>query len=205
MPTPFDVEVGQRLRQRRLEQRYTQDQVAAALGIPRSAVSLIESGDRGLASSELAQLSRVFNWPAEELLFGAPSSGIPHETEDARHDLVLRFFRQQAPLTDVEEAWLASAEAQWHRYADLERRVHGEQRWELPTYPVPTGRATEQGERLAEQERRRLNLGTAPVRSMIGLLEGEGVKVLLRPFGKAAEVSGAYFFSHELGPCVLVN
>lgn len=55
------------------------------------------------------------------------------------------------------------------------------------------------------EERRRLNLGAAPVRSMIGLLEGEGVKVLLRPFGKAAEVSGACFFSHGRGPCVLVN
>ena len=70
---------------------------------------------------------------------------------------------------------------------------------------MPNGRPAQQGERLAEQERRRLNLGWAPIRSMIGLLEGEGVKVLLRPLGPSADVSGAYFFSEDLGPCVLVN
>src|SRR5205085_265575 len=118
---------------------------------------------------------------------------------------VLRFFRKHSRLEPVEESWIAAAEAQWQRYAELEQRVHGEQRWDLPTYPVPSGRAYEQGERLAEQERRRLNLGVAPVRSMIGLLEGEGVKVLLRPFGSKHPVSGAYFFSNDLGPCVLVN
>lgn len=205
MSTPFDVEVGQRLRECRLNERYTQDQIAAALAIPRSAVSLIESGHRGLASSELAQLSRVFGWSAEDLLFGSAGSRRSPRPEGDDREMVLRFFRQQAPLAEIEEAWLASAETQWYRYADLERRLHGEQRWELPSYPVPNGRATDQGERLAEQERRRLNLGAAPIRSMIGLLEGEGVKVLLRPFGRAAEVSGAYFFSPELGPCVLVN
>ena len=174
-----------------------------ALEIPRSAVSMIESGLRSLASSELARLSQIYGWSAQELLFGTGEHDEP--SADDAVEPVLRFFHSQAALEPVEESWLAAAEKQWYRYADLERRLHGEQRWDLPTYPVPSGRAYEQGERLAEQERRRLNLGVAPVRSMIGLLEGEGVKVLLRPFGQVADVSGAYFFSSDLGPCVLVN
>jgi Zn-dependent peptidase ImmA (M78 family)/DNA-binding XRE family transcriptional regulator len=203
MGRPFDIEVGRRVRAARQRSRLSQEQVAAALEIPRSAVSLIESGDRALASSELARMSEVYGWSAEELLFGAP--GDESQQAIADHEPVLMFFRSQAELAPVEEKWLRPAEEQWRRYADLERRLYGEQRWELPSYPVPGGRAYQQGERLAEHERRRLNLGAAPVRSMIGLLEGEGVKVLLRPFGESSVVSGAYFFSEELGPCVLVN
>jgi Zn-dependent peptidase ImmA (M78 family)/DNA-binding XRE family transcriptional regulator len=203
MPRPFDLEVGQRLREVRQDAGLSQERVAAALDIPRSAVSLIESGDRALASSELAKLSRVYGWSAEKLLFGAPTDE-PVETLE-EPEPVLRFFRTQSELAPLEERWLSQAEEQWRRYADLERLLYGQQRWDLPTYPVPGGRAYEQGERLAEQERRRLNLGVAPVRSMIGLLEGEGVKVLIRPFPDATGVSGAYFFSEALGPCVLVN
>ena len=113
MPDPFDAEVGHRLRARRLAQELTQDQVAAALGVPRSAVSMIESGSRSLASSELAQLSRVFRWSAQELLFGGESQDAEpaQEEEQSRPPLVV-FFRRQASLRPIEESWLAAAETQ---------------------------------------------------------------------------------------------
>ena len=203
MSRAFDREVGQRVRKARERSGLSQQQVATMLDIPRSGVSLLESGDRALASSELVRLTRAYGWSADELLYGISAEA--EVQSGAEPDAVLRFFRTQTKLDSVEETWLKTAEQQWHRYADLEHRLYGAQRWELPTYPPFAGLAYEQGERLAEQERRRLNLGTAPVRSMIGLLEGEGVKVLLSPIPRSATVSGAYFFSQELGPCVLVN
>jgi Zn-dependent peptidase ImmA (M78 family)/transcriptional regulator with XRE-family HTH domain len=206
MSKEFDKEVGARLREARQRAGLSQQDLADTLGIPRSGVSMIETGDRALASSELARLSTARGFSADELLFG--EGGIERSLEDAEPDAVLRYFRAQTELDAVQERWLSAAEEQWRLYADLEQRVYGTQRFELPTYPTLSGRAFEQGERLAEQERRRLNLGSAPVRSMVGLLEGEGVKVLLRPFGTEAGapgVSGAYFFSGDLGPCVIVN
>lgn len=206
LPRADDIELGQRLRAARTEGGYSQEQVAAALAIPRSAVSLIESGERSLASSELARLSQIFKWPAESLLFGRRDpDGAPEQSP--REGEVLRYFRAAGSLGAADEKWLKSAEDQWVTYADLEAKLFGSQRWELPTYPALHGRAYEQGERLAQHERRRLGMGVAPIRSMIALLEGEGVKVLMSPFPPAQEraVSGAYFFSKDLGPCVLVN
>lgn len=199
-----DALVGARVREARARSGFNQAQIAAALDIPRSAVSLLEAGERSLASTELARLAQIFGWSVEELLFGhaAPPNSVSDTNEGAE---VLQYFRSSGPLGKAEEAWLGRAAEQWRRYAAVEAMVFGAQRWELPVYPVPPGRAYEQGERLAEQERRRLGLGQAPVRSMIDLLEGEGIKVLLLPFGSKSDVSGCYFFSKELGPCVVIN
>lgn len=202
MPDYDDRAVGLRLRDLRVTDGLSQAQVAAALDIPRSAVSLIESGERALASSELARLNAIYGWPIEFILFGGENE---EATLAGQGGEVVRYFRSTGALAPVGEKWLTQAEKKWQIYADLEARVHGSQRWELPVYPTPRGRPIEQGERLAEQERRRLGQGSSPIRSMIGLLEGEGVKVLVIPFPSAAGVAGAYFFSNELGPCVVVN
>ena len=207
-PTPVDpgllpldeAALGERLRQARAAVGVSQVEVAATLGIPRSAVSLIESGDRGVSTHELIKLARLYHQPLEELLFRTQDIA-PDDHEGS----VLRYFRTAAPLRKEDERWLRKAEKQWHRYAELERDLLGAQHYALPTYPVPRGRPYEQGEHLAQQERRRLRLGVAPVRSMIDLLESEGVKVLLLPFPGKTDVSGCYFFSDDYGPCVLIN
>jgi Zn-dependent peptidase ImmA (M78 family)/transcriptional regulator with XRE-family HTH domain len=205
MGRPNDAAVGTNLRNARLRSGFSQAQVAAALDIPRSAVSLIESGERSLASTELARVAQVFGWEIEELLFGpTPSTGDDDRpTEDS--GAVLQYFRAARGVDPADEAWLVEAQDRWRRYAAVESKVFGAQRWELPVYPVPAGRPYEQGERLAAQERRRLGLSQAPVRSMVDLLEGEGIKVLMLAFPAASQTSGGYFFSDDLGPCVVIN
>lgn len=202
MPRPEDTLVGQRLRDVRTHAGLSQAQVAAALDIPRSAVSLIESGERSLASTELAKLAQIFRWSVDDLLFGRADED---SEQIAGEGVVLQYFRASGTLDPASESWLSEAQELWRRYAAVESLVFGTQRWELPTYPVPPGAAYEQGERLAEHERRRLGLGPAPIRSMVDLLEGEGIKVLFLPFEANSEASGGYFFSAELGPCVVIN
>src|SRR4051794_7216119 len=90
----FDQAVGERVRGLRIRQGLKQEQVAAALEIPRSAVSMIESGLRSLASSELARLSQIYGWSAQELLFGTAEHDEP--SADDAVEPVLRFFRSQA-------------------------------------------------------------------------------------------------------------
>lgn len=185
--------IGRRLQRARLAAGLSQAQVAEVLGIPRPAVSLIESGQRSVSSVELAKLSRLYGKPASTFLF------------EPEGEPVLQYFRAAAPVEEADEAVIEQA-VEWCRYyAWLEQAALGEQRYELPAYPVPRGRAIDQGEHLAQQERRRLGLGASPLPSMITLLEHQGVKVLLRPFPPDSEVSGCYFFSAELGPCVLIN
>src|SRR2546425_4046475 len=60
--------VGQRIQSIRERLGMTQEQVAAQLGIPRSAVSEIENGKRELSATELFKLSQLFGEPMDHLL-----------------------------------------------------------------------------------------------------------------------------------------
>lgn len=82
IPT-HDVEtngIGRRFRELREAAGLTQDQVAEPLGLRKSAVSRIESGERGLAATELAAAAALFGQSADYILFG---------TED-EEDVLLR-------------------------------------------------------------------------------------------------------------------
>ena len=195
-----DDELGRRLASARASAGLSQEAVAREIGIPRTAVSHIETGQRSVSGLELARLALLYGMRIDDL-FGSASL-TPTGTAAGEP---LRFFRAAGALADETERWLVEADEKWRHYAGLELLVHGGQRYELPSYPVPLGRPYQQGERLAQQERRRLNLGAAPIRSVLALLEDEGVKVLLLRLGPRAEISGGYFFSEELGPCVVIN
>jgi Zn-dependent peptidase ImmA (M78 family)/DNA-binding XRE family transcriptional regulator len=197
MPTD-ELTLAARLREARIAARLSQSEVARETGLPRPAISLIESGRRAVSSVELAAFARLYRVSYDALLGEEPP------VRDELRDGLLAFFRATAPLTSDAERWLVGEIQQYERYAELERTVFGDQRFELPTYRVTDGLAHEQGERLAWQERRRLGLGNSPVRSMIDLLEGEGVKVRITPFAVEG-VSGCYLYSDEMGPCVLIN
>lgn len=193
-----ELTLATRLREARVAAGFSQSDVARETGLSRPAISLIESGKRAVSSVELAEFVRLYRVSYDTLLGEDPP------VKDALRDGLMAFFRATAPLTTTAERWLAGEIEEYERYAELERTVFGDQRFELPTYRVTEGLAYEQGERLAWQERRRLGLGNSPVRSMIDLLEGEGVKVRITPFAVDG-VSGCYLYSGEIGPCVLIN
>lgn len=56
-------EIGVRLREAREYVDLTQQEVATALGVPRSAISLIEKGQRRLETLELKQLAELYGRP----------------------------------------------------------------------------------------------------------------------------------------------
>jgi Zn-dependent peptidase ImmA (M78 family) len=145
-----------------------------------------------VSSVELAKFCRLYGKPAGAFLF-----------EPEEEPVLQRFRAVSVEETDhavIQEAF------EWSRYyAWLEQAAFGSQRYELPVYPMPRGRAIDQGEYLARQERRRLGLDSSAVPSLVDLLEDEGVKVGLRHFPPGSQVSGSYFFSPDLGPCVVIN
>jgi len=87
----------------------------------------------------------------------------------------------------------------------LESEVYGQQFYEVPSYPLPAGLIVSQGEWLAVQERRRLDLGHRPIGSMVVLVESQGVKLLMPNLAGREVLSGAFVFSPSLGPCMIVN
>lgn len=64
MKAPDDAAIAGRLRQARAAARITQADAATALGVPRSAVSALETGDRRLTAVELAKCAALYQRPA---------------------------------------------------------------------------------------------------------------------------------------------
>ena len=81
-------ELGARLREARTRAVLTQQEVAESLCISRSAVSLIEKGQRRIDALELQRLSELYGRSVPELL-GAASQGLPADAQELL-DLVLK-------------------------------------------------------------------------------------------------------------------
>src|SRR6266700_2213959 len=189
-----EEEFGQRLRRARMVAGLSRAQVATVLAVRRADVARIEHGRRRVSTLELGKLARLYHKPSARCLV-EPAGAPP-----------IRYFRSdyrvdERDLIVIEEVgdWLAY-------YAWLERSAPGAQRYEFPTYPLPAGQPTEQGECLAAEERSRLGLGEGDaIPSVVSLLEREGVKVAIQAFHPRSRASGCFLFSEGLGPCVILN
>jgi transcriptional regulator with XRE-family HTH domain len=64
--------IGMRVRALREERGYSQEQLAEVLGLNKSAISRVESGQRGLAVQELAAVAPFLGVSVDEVMFGKP-------------------------------------------------------------------------------------------------------------------------------------
>ena len=194
------AEIGRRLRAARENYGLTQQEIADAVGMPRTAVVQIEAGNRSVSSLELSRFARLYGRAIEEFVNDAPFA----------EDPLVALFRS-APGA-AEDAVLAG---ELRRCADLCRQATRlEQllglagRRPLPvaySLEPPTNRweAVAQGRCLAEQERRRLDLGAAPVWEIAEIIRRQGVRVT--EYEMPDNISGLIFHSREVGLVLIVN
>ena len=165
-------ELAQRLRTARRANHVTQASAARVLRVSRSAISQIESGNRNISGLELHRLARLYGRDIGEFLEEEFSEVLPIRALFRAHPDV--------SLDDVAKQSLA-------RCVELQRHV-ANLRWLLgmepgvasvPTYsssvPQSTWDAVQQGRMAAEDERSRLDLGTAPLPDVADLLEAQGI------------------------------
>jgi transcriptional regulator with XRE-family HTH domain len=69
------VALGVRLKNAREYRGFSQEDVATFLSVSRSAISLIESGDRRIDAIELSRLANLFNCSIEELTTDRATAG----------------------------------------------------------------------------------------------------------------------------------
>jgi transcriptional regulator with XRE-family HTH domain len=94
------VKLGERLREAREYLKLSQDEVARLLGIPRAAISLIESGQRKVDALELKKLAQVYQRPASHFTGGeAKAPKLPAAVE--------HLARKAAALSDRDREELA--------------------------------------------------------------------------------------------------
>ncbi len=71
--------VGERIKQRRLEIGWTQDQLCTKAGLSKSFVSELENGKRSVSASNLLDIARTLNVSLDYLMTGKGSEEQPTE------------------------------------------------------------------------------------------------------------------------------
>ena len=195
-------ELGRRLRVAREARGLSQQAVAAELRVPRTAVTQLEAGSRSVSTLELTKLARLYLRSVAQLL--------QEGTRDEDIDLLSVLYRAEPGLVhnpstreQVELCLSLCVEG-----VILERLLGAEARLSPPSYetrvPGTSGEAVAQGEQIAEQERRRLNVGNAPISDISELIVSQGI------WASGIELptdnlSGLFLQHPSIGFAILVN
>ncbi len=194
-------QLASRIRAARQAAGLTQEAVAGALGLSRPAVSQMEAGNRALSGLELQRLAR---------LCGRGMADFFDDAFSAERGAAVALFRRHPQLgsdSDLREAVGLALEIGCS-IARLEDRLQLDRHETVaPSYRPSALRnkwgAIQQGEGVADAERKRLDLGSEPLPDLVDLMERQGVRAVaaLMP----SEVSGLTLVDDAAGIVVAVN
>lgn len=190
-----------RLREARTKATLTQEQVATALSVPRTAIVQIEAGKRSVSTLELAHFAQLYGRTIASFFEE------PQHPEEA--DPLVSLFRA-ANVEGQDMAWKSKVSRYlgiFRAGVELERLLDRPPHVGPPTYDYPHPRkvmeAVEQGNLVAEQERRRLGLGHNPISDMSDLINAQNM------WASGADlpddVSGLFLKHSSIGLCILVK
>jgi Zn-dependent peptidase ImmA (M78 family)/transcriptional regulator with XRE-family HTH domain len=193
-----EARIGDRIRQIRERQGLSQDIMAKWLGVSRSMLVLLESGDSQPGLAVLEKLAYRLGCDLRTLVSGP-----------AEIDSTLVMLRADPALEGDVEAYesiqkcLRIGEEVAHLESLLGIDRAGDSHVRYPA-AAPSSKmdAVRQGERAAASERRRMGLGEAPIDNMVSLLEGEGICTSQTPL--SGHISGVSILSIH-GVFVFVN
>ncbi len=193
-------QIGRSLRFARESRKITQEEAAAVLRLQTSAISRMESGQRQVSTLELTLLAEFYGRPIE--WFVTPT------TETDTFDPIVTLFRAEPGLrSDVVKKQarrclrLLSEGAKLRRLTGSSTEETSLPRYELPA-PRSAGHAIAQGQQVAEQERRRLQLGQAPVRVPETMARQN---IWTAALELPDEISGLFLRSPDFGMAILAN
>jgi Zn-dependent peptidase ImmA (M78 family) len=159
----------------------------------------MELGNRSVSSFELEGLARLFGRDMREFLRG------DFRTEDP----LVALFRVQPEVAAQEEVLEALRDclALGRDVTNLERALQIERAGAIASYPLASPRskwnAIQQGNRIADEERRRLGLGSTPAGDLVELLEFQGLRTAVVRLPD--DVSGLTINDPAIGVLVVAN
>ena len=195
------TELGRRIRKIRENRGFTQQYLADLLAIPRPAVVQIEAGNRSLDSVELMKLSKELSFDPKDLFA---------EVFNEDQDSVTVLFRSDSEMATNHQ--LNQAVSHWsvlcRQFTELEKLVGADRKFISPAVyelvpPRSKWEAIQQGNIIADYERGRLKLGTAPLPDLPEIIEGQGVRVGRLPLEDC--ISGLFLADDKNGLAILVN
>ena len=193
-------ELGRRLRNGRRASHMTQAEAAQLLGVSRSAISQVESGNRNISGLELHRLAHLYGRDIREFLQEEFSETAP----------ITALFRSHPDVSldaPAKESLVLCTELQ-HHIATLRGLLGLESGLvSVPNYSPPAPRskwdAVQHGGRAAAEERRRLDLGNAPLPDVTDLLEAQGISTAQVPLPD--DISGLTLIDDANGVLLVAN
>ncbi len=192
--------IGRRIREARERRDISQQKVADALGIPRTAVTNLEAGTRNVSTLELTKLGALFNLSPAAFLDGSAVSDLA--VVRARALLAATSSPEFGPVIDRMIDLCREG-------AELRRLLEQDTTVSMPNYAqriANSGDAVRQGEARAREERRRLGLGNAPIGNLPELIGDQGIWVASAAKDDFPDdVSGLFLHHSSIGMAVLIN
>lgn len=188
-------EVGERLRVARETAKLTQAQAAEAIGVARTTLVAVESGQRRVRMEELRSLARLYKSSVNALL----------RAEAVHADLMPRFRRLVSNYPDAVDQAARLLNELARAEVELENLLGVKRTREYPAErPILPGDVRLQAEQDALELRQRLGLGLAPIQDIVSLLELQlGVRVFVRKLHE--KISGLFAYDQATGACILLN
>ena len=194
-------DLGSRLRSARESRGLSQQAVAQALDLPRTAVTQLEAGSRSVSTFELTRLSELYMHPVADLLQDG--------SRDEERDVLVALHRIAPGLEDDPDTreQVSRCVHLCREGVALERLLGTEHRSGPPSYdmsiPRSPGQAVAQGEETAEQERRRLGIANAPIADVSELIASQGIWA--SGVTLPDSMSGLFLRHPSIGLAILVN
>lgn len=192
-------ELGRRLRYARESRGLSQQATADAIGVTRTAITQMESGNRSVSTLELSKLAECLRRPI--------SFFFQETTED--EDMLVALYRTAPGLKNDRTVRnrLGQCLRLFREGVALKEILGVEFRAGLPVYdlqsPRTRGDAITQGNIVANEERRRLGLGDSPIHNMTELIVSQGVWASDAKLPQ--EMSGLFLNHKSFGLAILVN
>lgn len=198
-------EIGRQLRYIRQSNGKTQAEVADHLNLSRSTVVQMERGNRRVTAEDVGRLATFYQCSPSVLLSGPQVDGT-----DSDRNLLADLVQAFPNIREDNERFMETRRvfAIARTLTELERRLCldsyslGPHAYDVGT-PNIAWEAMEQGFQAAEEERRRLNLGDAPIRDLDHTLVVKRIRMTKINLHK--DVASIFVNSQETGFLVIVN
>ena len=195
------IKLGRWLRAARETRGLSQQAAADALGVPRTAVTQIESGKRSVSTLELTKLAECYRHPVSHFFKEA--------VEDENEDVLVALLRIVPSLkrdSEVREQ-IDRCVSLCREGVVLEKILGLGLRTGPPVYnvrvPRTAGQAVTQAEQLADEERSRLNMGNAPLADVAERIGSQGIWA--SGLALPGHLSGLFLRHPSIGLAILVN
>lgn len=194
------VQLGSRLRKARERRGLSQQVVAAALALPRTAVTNIESGSRAVSTLELTRLAEIYAYP--------PALFLAANEEPEAEDLSTVLQRAVPEIMEAPQVKMAVRRLlELCREGAILRQILGQAFAQaIPDYAASmsnVGDAIRQGEAVAGEERKRLGFGNAPIRNIAEFISDQGIWTAATALPNG--LSGLFVNHPTVGLAILIN